>query len=379
MESAVTDTIYWVAGEPSGDLLTAPLVSALSKRIPGLQHQGIGGERMAAAGVKLHHDLRHFSVMGLVEVLKRGPKLLSLLGQVTRRIAELQPRLVILTDFPGFNLPLAKRLHRAGLRVIYFVSPKFWAWRAGRVKTLAASCRETLTIFPFEPELIRAAGGRAFYTGHPLVDLVQSKLEPPAFRELLGLKPGEKLVTFFPGSRFQEVSALLPSVIKSISLLQQRLNFPWRAAVHFADSALRRRFLPLLAQTNLLAPEIASWEAMKHSDLAVVASGTANLETALLGTPQIMFYRLHPLSWWLARRVVQLEWASPVNIVLGREAIPELLQTHLSENLAENISAFFHHEQQQREHYAGAYSELRNLLGTPGVYKRLAAHLAEDW
>jgi lipid-A-disaccharide synthase len=367
--------IYLVAGEASGDLLTAPLVNELRRINPDLRFRGVGGGHLQQAGVTLFRHHQEITVMGLTEVLRRWQTLSRALKQIEQDIRDFRPDLLILVDFPGFNLTLARRLRDTLPSIVYYISPKFWAWRYKRVKKLARLTDLVACIFPFEPAHIERAGGRAVYEGHPLVDLVDADLDRETFFKEYHLKPEQKLITIFPGSRDQEVAQLLPPALEAVRELKQshpQVQF----AVHLASTQLAGRYTSTISRAGLIPFSGNSHNAMSHSDYAAVASGTANLETALSGTPQLMYYRFHPFTWKLARRLVKLDFASPVNIVLEREAIPELLQDSLTERLIAEIDSYLRNPETTDEKYASEYAELSERLGTRGVIERLAEKIS---
>jgi lipid-A-disaccharide synthase len=320
-----------------------------------------------------HHQ--EITVMGLAEVLRRWQTLSRALKEIEQDIRDFRPDLLILVDFPGFNLTLARRLRATIPSIVYYISPKFWAWRYNRVKKIARLTDLVACIFPFEPAHIERAGGHAVYEGHPLVDLVAADIDRETFFKEYHLKPEQKLVTFFPGSREQEVEQLLPPALEAVRELKKshpQVQF----AVHLASTQLAGHFTSVVSRAGLITLSGNSHNAMTHSDYAAVASGTANLETALSGTPQLMYYRFHPFTWQLARRVVKLDFASPVNIVLEREAIPELLQDSLTERLIAEIDNYLRHPEESAENFTHQYAELSEKLGEPGVIKRLAQEIS---
>ncbi len=367
--------VYIVAGEASGDLLAAPLVTELRRLHPDLKLRGVGGGQLQRAGITLFRHHQEISVMGLTEVLRRWRTLSHALRQIEQDIRDYNPDLLLLVDFPGFNLTLARRLRDTLPSIVYYISPKFWAWRYNRVKKLARLTDLVACIFPFEPKHIERAGGRALYEGHPLVDLVAADLDRDTFFKQYHLKPEKKLVTFFPGSREQEVAYLLPPALEAVNALR-KTHPQVQFAVHLASTQLAGRHTSAVSRAGLVTFTGNSHNAMAHSDFAAVASGTANLETALTGTPQLMYYRFHLFTWKLARRLVKLDYASPVNIVLEREAIPELLQDSLTQRLVTGIDDYLQHPEKSDEEYACQYAELSERLGAPGVIERLAKKIS---
>ncbi len=309
-----------VAGETSGDLHAANLLDALRERHPAVAAFGVAGERMRAAGVEPLAGVEELSVMGLAEVARELPRLVRLARRVRREALARRPDAAVLVDAPDFNLPLARHLRRAGVPVVVYISPQLWAWRAGRVRRLQRDVAQVLSVLPFEVEFFARRGVAAEYVGHPLVDELAALAASPPPRQ------GDTLA-LLPGSRWQEVEALLP-------------------AMAWAARALRDAH-PLLRAKVLVAPGLAAarvhallggegeWvelvEHDRHAHLAaaaaaLVASGTATLECALLDVPMVVAYRLHPLTYAVARRLVRLPHVSLINLVAGRAVVPELLQ-----------------------------------------------------
>lgn len=364
--------VYLVAGEPSGDLLAAGLLRELKRRLPRARFRGVGGKHLRDAGLDLFADSSELAVMGLWEVLLQLRKQIRHLRRVTEDIQRFQPDLLIPVDFPGFNLALLQRLHSLPKKVVWFVSPKFWAWRYHRIHRIVQETDQVLCIFPFEVEPYHRAGGHAVYEGHPLVDLVHSDMTVDRFRQLHDLAGDLPLITFFPGSRRQEIERLLPLAIQ---VAKQKRSVPVSLAVHLAQPDLLPVWEPQLRQAGITPLTDPSHDAMRGSDLAFIASGTANLEAALLGVPQIMYYRMHPLTWQVAKRLVHLQWASPVNILLGREAIPELIQSNLQMSLVREIERFLEDPSRRRAELLAAQTEVTERAGRPGVFARLVSTL----
>jgi len=361
-----------VAGEPSGDLLAAGLLTGILRRFPTAQVRGVGGPRLRRAGLEVSLDSSLLTAMGFMEVIKGIRGHLKRLRMVQEDIQAFDPDILIPVDFPGFNLALLSRIQPSRMKIAWFISPKFWAWRYKRIHRIIRWTDRVLCIFPFEVSHYQKWGGDAVYEGHPLVDLVESDVDPICFSEERGISTDKPLITFFPGSRDQEIEKLLPVALETVSQLG---NSDATFAVHLIRESLLEKWRDPLVHAGIVPLAGSSWDTMRVSNLALIASGTANLEAALLGTPQIMYYRMHPVTWQLAKRVVHLQWASPVNILLEREGIPEVIQNNLVPEIARRIAEFLNDPGEFTRNVRANYEELRQRMGEPGVFSRLADQL----
>jgi lipid-A-disaccharide synthase len=317
-----------VAGEASGDLLAGLLIGGLKARWPDWQGVGIGGPRMVAQGFDAWWPSDKLAVRGYVEVLRHYREIKRIRDRLAARLLADPPRAFIGVDAPDFNLGLEARLKAAGVAAIHFVCPSVWAWRGGRVKTMAASCDHVLCLFPFEPALLRAHGVAASYVGHPLADAIP--LEPPraAARVALGLGEGEPVVALLPGSRRSEIERIAPVFLQTAARLHRD-----RPALRFVlpvAPGLRPLVEPLLAAHAPGVPlqllDGRSHEALAACDLTLIASGTATLEAALFKRPMVIGYRMHPLSWQLMKRMAYQPWVGLPNILCRDFVVPERIQ-----------------------------------------------------
>jgi lipid-A-disaccharide synthase len=352
------------AGEPSGDLHGASLVSALLSRRPDLRLEAFGGPRMAAAGAEVRFPLERYSVMGFAEILGKLPAHFRLLRRLRGELRAGRYALVILIDYPGFNTRLAREAHRAGVRVLYYIAPKYWASGEARARSLQVVDRLAV-ILPFEPAFFARFGVAAEFVGHPLLD----QPVPPAradARRVLRIPPGDRVLALFPGSRRQEVVRLWPAFRDAAQRLLaegrcQRVVVAGVGGLAYpgAEGFLLRRDDP--------ATIIAA------ADVALVKSGTATLEAALAGVPMVVAYRVHPVTGWLARRIIRVPWISLVNLIAGEGLVPELTQEQvtperLTASLAPLLEAGSSKAARQRE----GFSVLRSRLGGPGASGRVA-------
>jgi len=362
-----------VAGEASGDLHGARLVTELRRLVPDLSFFGLGGDELRAAGLDSVAHSSEISVVGITEVLrilKRARELFAaLLAEVDRR----RPAAAVLIDFPDFNLRLAKELKKRGVPVVYYVSPQIWAWRRGRVKTIAQVVDRMLVLFPFEVDFYRRFGVDVVHVGHPLVDEVPQL--PSTWEK--GEPAGPYRLALLPGSRVSEVEALLPVMLAAVRRLAEEL--PVEARLIRAPT-IAQEMLEEEVELSGLPVRIVSegrFAAIADSHLALCASGTATLEVGLLGTPMVMLYRLGSWTWLLARLLVRLPYVSLVNLVLGRKVVPELLQGQAS---AERIALEAEHllmDDRERGEMREALAEVRGRLGSGGASRRAALEVAD--
>lgn len=328
--------IGFVAGEPSGDLLAAPVLAALRERVPDVRFAGIAGDRMVAAGCEAWWHIRELSVRGYAEVLRELPRLLRLRAALRERLQRARPLAVVGVDAPDFNLQLEARLRAAGVRTVHYVSPSIWAWRRERIEAIRRAADRVLLVFPFEQQIYDDAGIAATYVGHPLASAIPSAPDAPAARARLGL-PDDAAATWvavLPGSRTAEVDYIGPAFCGAMALLRRR-EPRMRFVVPAANGALRARLETQIdAQPGLREATTVvdgrSHDCMEAADAVLVASGTATLEAALYKRPMVIGYRMPRASWWIMRRRGYLPWVGLPNILAREFVVPELLQDALT-------------------------------------------------
>jgi lipid-A-disaccharide synthase len=323
-----------VAGEASGDLLAAHLLSAMKTRWPQLRAFGVGGPALTAQGFEAWWPGERLAVRGYVEVLPRLPGLLRMRQALGKRILQARPALFIGIDAPDFNFGLEQRLRGAGVKTVHFVSPSFWAWRADKLRKLKAAADLVLCLFPFEPQLLQAHGIAARYVGHPLASVIPMQTDPEQARLALGLDldPSGPLVALLPGSRASEVQHLAGRFVEAASIMHRArpaLRFVLPAVPNLAPQ------LRLVVDRGGMGQLITvldgrSHQALAACDLALVASGTATLEAALFKRPMVIAYHMNPLSWWIMQRKRLQPWVGLPNILSRDMLVPELLQEQAS-------------------------------------------------
>jgi lipid-A-disaccharide synthase len=370
--------IFISTGEVSGDLHAAAVLHALKARRADLVAWGVGGPRLAAAGQRQSAGIEQLSLVGISEVLPRLGSIIALLRRLKRELAARRPAVVVLVDAPDFNLRLAESAHALGLRVVYFITPQVWAWRRGRLDDIRRTVDLALCILPFEEPFFREAGVRAEYVGNPLVDTVRPSAPPPALREELDLDPSRPVIALLPGSRGTEIRALLPALLRGARLLDRRAPRP-QFVVPVASPALREALAPLTAaRLDARIVDGRSWDCLAAADAAVVASGTATLEAALIGTPSVTVYRISAVSYAIARRLVSARWASLPNLLLGEEAVTELLQRECNPaRIAAEVGRLLD-DPAAALRLREKYGKVRTLLGPGGAAKRAADSIARE-
>lgn len=367
--------LLMVAGERSGDVYGAGLAAALRARLGEVEIFGCGGEAMREAGVETPVDAHEISLAGIVEVVAGLPRVYRAFRRVLEEVDRRRPQLAVLIDFPDFNLRLAKRLKRRNIPVVYFVSPQVWAWRAGRLNEIRAHVAKMLCIFDFEEAIYRKAGIPVEYVGHPLVDLVRPHLTREEFFARARLDPGTPTVALLPGSRQKEVCHNLPPMLEAATrlTLTRQIQFVLPVAptldLLWLEKALAECYV---GRATVRAVAHAAYDALEHSDVAVVASGTATLEAALRERPMVVVYRVSPLSWLVGKLLVNVPYYSMVNLLAGKPVVTELMQNDFNApNLAAQVEYLLDHPE-AREKMVQEFRTLRPRLGPGGAADRAA-------
>ncbi|HEX5723860.1 MAG TPA: lipid-A-disaccharide synthase [Longimicrobiaceae bacterium] len=360
-------TIFISAGEESGDLHGAALAQALRARLPGVHLVGLGGPRMAAEGVRLLAGLEELAVMGFAEVVRHLPFFLRLRKRVFAALREERVDLVIPIDYPGFNLRLARHARGRGLRVLYYIAPQVWAWHRSRVRDLARDADEVAVILPFEEAFFREAGVTARFVGHPLLEAPAPGLPRAEWAAAHGLDPARPVLALFPGSRAQEVRRHLAPFSEAARRVVER----------------RPEVQPVIGVPSALDDSVyagAPWPRvpsagglLAYAAAALVKSGTTTLQAALAGTPLVVAYRMNPLSYALAARVVKVPHIALANLIAGRRVAPELVQHAATPRaLADALLPLLDEGSPERRAMLQGLAEIRAKLGGPGASARVA-------
>jgi lipid-A-disaccharide synthase len=359
--------ILFVAGEASGDLHAAGVARALRDAGAPYRLTGIGGEQMRAAGVELVEHVEKLAVMGFVEVLKHVPKHWRLLRELKKRIDGGQVALVVLIDYPGFNMKVAAAAAEAGVPVLYYITPQVWAWGAKRLAELSRTVTRAAVILPFEEKLLREHGIDATFVGHPLLDRALTLPGRDEARAALGIGRDERLLALFPGSRAQEIARHLDPFVATAKELQRRdpaLKVVVSAAPHVSIPVERCPF-PLVHS--------ASFAVLRAADAAMCKSGTTTLEAAVALCPLVVAYRTSALTYAAARRLVRIPYIGLVNVVAGREVAPEFVQEALvPSRVADALAPLLDRGSSERAAMVARLTAVRDTLGEAGAAERVA-------
>ncbi len=377
-------TLLLSAGDASGELHTAPLVEAFRRRVPEARLLGLGGTEMEKAGVELIVHQRELAIGGFVEVLGDAGRILSAWRRMNRALTTSGADLVVLVDSPDFNIPLARRAKKAGIPVLYFISPQVWAWRRGRIRKIARRVDRMAVIFPFEREVYAASGLRVDFVGHPLVDRlgeIASHFSRQEMRRSLGIDPGGHLVVLLPGSRRNEVRDALSlhlEAARALHVRDPRVRFAVAVAPSIPKASVERAIaqagLPALLSMQVF--EGRTYELIRAADVALAKPGTVTVEISLLGTPMVVAARVSPLTAFVARRVVRLPSLTMPNLILGAQVVPEFIQEEARpERIALALSELLGGP--AREVQLAQLARVRRRLGSGGAAERAAA-IAEE-
>lgn len=365
--------IMIVAGEASGDIYGADLVREALKLDQNLHFFGIGGTCMRAAGVETLVDSGEMAVVGFVEVIKHFDVISSAFRKLKQILVNTPPDLLILIDYPGFNLRLAKVAKKAGVKVLYYISPQIWAWRQGRVKKIARLVDHMAVILPFEASFYQQAGVPVTFVGHPMLDLVNVALDRSAAATSFNLDPSRKIVGLFPGSRRNEIERLLPVILAAAGKLKER--YPdVQFILPLASTLNSDDIVPLLAaaKIDVAITRDRIHDMIRACDAVISVSGTVTLEIALVGTPMVIIYKLSPLTYQLAKRLVKVPNIGLCNIVAGETVVRELIQDQANpDEIAAEVGTLLT-DQTYHDTIVRKLGEVRSKLGRGGASVNIA-------
>ncbi len=359
--------ILMLAGEASGDLHGAQVARALRARWPQATLLGLGGDRMAAEGVELLASLDQLAVMGFVEVLRHLPFFWGLEKRLTDLLDQNEVDLVLPIDYPGFNLRMTRNAKARGIPVLYYIAPQVWAWKPRRARRLAEDAERIAVILPFEEDLFQAVGGRAVFVGHPLLEEASEPADAPETPASLGLAPDRPILALFPGSRIQEIRRHWDLFRKTGELIRE---------THPEVQLAVARAGPI-PSADLAGSGVAMVEdgqaLLKHATAALVKSGTTTLQAALAGVPFVTVYRTHPLTFFLAKRLVNVPHVALANLVAGKRVVPEVLQDEATpDRLCRLMEPLLNPSSAVREEMTSGLARVREALGTSGASARVA-------
>jgi len=362
------NTVFIVAGEPSGDIHAAKLVSALKGISPKTQFFGNGGDKMAESGVEIIHHINDLSVMGFIEVVKHLPRLLHIMTETLSAIKNIKPDRIILVDYPGFNLRLAKKIKKLNMniRVTYFILPQLWAWKENRIKIMKKTIDQSISIFPFESEWFKSKGLNTFYAGHPFIERNYDLDDKTNFFNKHNFKQDRPVIVLLPGSRQQEIDYHWPIFLKTVAILNKKRPGVQTIVVKYNNVTLN----PVPAHIKI---EISMRSVVKYGTAAISSSGTATLECALANLPTVVCYKMSYINWILFNFFGKVKYISIVNLIEDKRIIPELIQHKMSpDNLTKKILPYLDITSKKRQATIKNYKKLRKNLGTPGVFDRIA-------
>jgi len=356
-------TIFWLAGENSGDLHASLVLYKLNKEIPYLRHVGIGGNRMRSEGLEQLYPFERFAVMGFVEVISHLGFFFKVEKTIKKLFRTTKPDLVILVDYPGLNLRVARMADDEKIDVLYFIAPQFWAWKHRRVFKLREHTRHVACILPFEKELLDIHSINSTYVGHPIAEEIKIENDRAAFARFFGLDPEKQWLGFFPGSRNNEVEKLLPIYLETINKLDaDRFQF----LISKSRTVSHNLFTHVIQMRSKVKPHVIdgyNYEMMKYSAFLVVKSGTTTLESAYIGTPSVIVYIANRISYEIGKRFVKLDFIGLPNIILEKKVLPELVQNDVTpDNIIRNIHFYLDNQDlydRTKEQLVG----IKSLLG----------------
>jgi lipid-A-disaccharide synthase len=361
-------------GEPSGDLYAGALASEIRQLDPSAAITGFGGEQLRAAGASLVGDFSGLSVTGLLEVARLLPRTYATYRRLVAEAERAAPDVFVAIDFPDFNFTLGRALKKRGIPVVYYISPQLWAWRRGRMKTMKRLADRVLVIFPFEEAIYRDAGVPAQWVGHPLLDVMRPAAPRTAFLPAHGLDPDRPLVALLPGSRANELRAILPDLVRAATIIRDRAagaQFIVARAPHLADE-LFLPLAPLLATPGVAVVENVTDDVLACADAAIVASGTATVQAALHRCPMVVVYRLSRLTYLLGKPFVHVDTYAMANLVAGRTVVPELIQDAFTPSAVAAEILRVLTDPAHASRVRADLDDVRAKLGAPGASRRAA-------
>ena len=357
-------TFFIIAGEASGDLHGAKLMQELQRLAPNISFIGHGGDKMIDQGLKVIQHIDKMSVMGLSEIIKHLPFLFSVMGETLNQLEEIKPNRIILIDYPGFNLRLAKNCSGLSIPITYFILPQLWAWKEKRIKTFQRYIDQSLSIFPFEQNWFEKRDVPTNYVGHPFTENIGPSLTKTEFYRKHKIDENRNVVTLLPGSRQQEVDQLWPIFYKSAMEIKEKQD------VDIVVGKFSGITLP--EEKDVLIENDDIYAAISYAKAAITASGTASLECAVLDTPEVVCYKLSYISGLILKKLNKTPFISMVNLIANRKIVTEFVQSGVKvKNIVREITPLLSNTKQRKDMLLG-FDEVRRSLGLPGVYKRAA-------
>ena len=360
--------VFIVAGEESGDLHASKLIQQIKKYNQQIKFYGHGGDRMKKEGVQIIEHINKLAIVGFIEVIKHLPFMMGVMGKTINWIKENKPERIILVDYPGFNLRLARESRKLGIPVTYFILPQAWAWKENRVSILRDNVDQCLSIIPFEQEWFEERNVKTSFIGHPFIELQYQNSSSDFYRKH-GLNPNDKILSIFPGSRQQEVNQHLSILISTVESIM--LDMPNLKVVLGKAPGVTIDNIPSYIKIESDNPQLA----LQNGNAALVASGTATLESAVLDIPIVVFYRFSHFTWFLAKRMSNVKFACIVNLIANKMIVQEFIQNKMTVNNLYNAILPLLNDTSSRKNILLGYNQIRRTLGIPGVYDRGAKEI----
>jgi len=360
--------VFIVAGEESGDLHASKLIQQIKKYNQQIKFYGHGGDRMKKEGVQIIEHINKLAIVGFIEVIKHLPFMMSVMGKTINWIKENKPERIILVDYPGFNLRLARESRKLGIPVTYFILPQAWAWKENRVSILRDNVDQCLSIIPFEQEWFEERNVKTSFIGHPFIELQYQNSSSDFYRKH-DLNPNDKILSIFPGSRQQEVNQHLSILISTVESIM--LEMPNLKVVLGKAPGITIDNIPSYIKIESDNPQLA----LQNGNAALVASGTATLESAVLDIPIVVFYRFSHFTWFLAKRMSNVKFACIVNLIANKMIVQEFIQNKMTVNNLYNAILPLLNDTSSRKNILLGYNQIRRTLGIPGVYDRGAKEI----
>jgi lipid-A-disaccharide synthase len=371
----VVERVMIIAGEASGDLHGAGVVRELKRLSPAVDVYGVGGDKMKREGMEIIYHIHELGFMGFMEVLKHLPFIKTMEYTLEQIVKFKKPDVLILIDYPGFNLRFARIAKRYGVKIVYYISPQVWAWHRSRVKKIRSFVDKMLVIFPFEADFYRAEGIDAEFVGHPLLEVLESKLDRKNFCKRFSLDEKKPIIALLPGSRKQEIDYIFPEMLSAARMISLQNNA--QIVVGVAPTLEEEYFRTLYNLKDIHFIKGLTYEVMANADFAFVTSGTATLETAWFKTPMFVVYKTSWLTYVIGRVLVQVKNIGLVNIVAGKMIAPEFIQHKASaKNMAKQAMRLLNDEQRLADLKA-KLSDVKVLLGTVGASQRVAERVLQ--
>lgn len=364
-----------IAGEASGDLHGSGVVRELKRLDPNIDVYGVGGDRMKREGMNLVYDIRELGFMGFFEVLKHIPFVRTMERTLEQIVKFKRPDVLVLIDYPGFNLRFAAVAKRYNVKIVYYISPQVWAWNKGRVRKMRGLIDKMLVIFPFEVDFYKHEGIDAEFVGHPLLEVLEPQLDKQSLCKRYGIDGQKEIIALLPGSRLQEIENIFPTMLRAAKGVAAELDM--EIAVGIAPTLEEKYFKTFFKVDNVHLVKGATYELMQHSRFAFVTSGTATLETACFGTPMFVVYRTSWLTYLIGRAMIRVKNIGLVNIVAQKRIVPEFVQHQATAKNLMRAALELLRDPDRVTDMKAELSKIRGMLGEHGASRTVAERIAQ--